>query len=144
VTPNRWDAWEPQEPAADFAERTVAAALRERVARRRTSSRRWIGAVALAATLVAGAAWGFSAWPSRGGAPPSPAEVTAPGEPVRSVDLHLAHEAVAPAAPPPSSAMPPRRKVLAPEPERSGPDAGRKVILPRCDCAPDQVMCTCF
>ena len=152
MTPNRWDGWEAQEPSADFADRTVAAALRERgVRRRRGGGRRWVGVVAIAATLVAGAAWGFSAWPSRRVAPappPPPVEITAPVAPVAAPRVTAARDdaptasALAPSAPTP--AAPRRRKLLASGPESNIPDAGHKPIVPRCDCAPDQVMCTCF
>ena len=137
---HRRDAWEPQEPALDFADRTVAAALRERGARRRASSRRWIVMGAMAATLVAGAAWGFSSSPARRSAPPPSVDVAVPVAPVHSVDLLGTREPPAPTAPAPvgpSSATPSHRR--APEPERSVPGAARKVMVPQCECAPEAI-----
>ena len=150
MTSNRWDAWEPQEPPEGFARRTVDLVLREPPRRRRVLGVRWIRVAAAAAMLFGGAAWGFSAWSrDRGSAPVVPIAPRAASRPAPSAPPALSHpldladtESPAPVAAPSMTARPRRPRVRAPE--ISAPDAGRKVIVPTCDCAPDQVLCSCF
>jgi hypothetical protein len=153
MTSNRWDAWEPQAPPEDFAQRTVAIALqeaqREPQARRRVGPARWVSLAAAATMLVGGAAWGFSAWSVGRAVPMSPTAAPTAPESLRSMQPLLPHSFTpadagtrAPAAAPSTVVRP--RKPLGALPESSAPDAGRKVIVPACDCVPDQVMCTCF
>jgi hypothetical protein len=146
--PEPWSAWKADEPPGDFAERTVALALRERVVRRHARMRH-LGLIGVAATLMAGGvAWGFahgsarpdtvipSAIPARILVEPSAVNsTTAPlrdldaGDPldaaVRTVVSPLGH---------------PRPKGAAP----IAADAGPKVVVPPCECIRDKVMCTCF
>jgi hypothetical protein len=148
MTSNRWDAWEPQEPSEDFARRTVAIALRERQARGRAGRARWSVTVVLAAMLaglVGGAAWGFSAWSDHRTAPLAPIPSPAAPDPVRPVELLSRILPPGDAGSPvPAPAATSRPRKLHAAPEKSAPDAGRKVIVPACDCVPDQVLCTCF
>jgi hypothetical protein len=150
---NRWDAWKAQEPPADFAVRTVAAALAERAQRRRArrlAARRAVVACAMAAVMVASAAWGYTAWKTR----VESSERASPASIVAAQDVRSATN------PPPawSSFVPaPRASVevpLAPRPApppirrkvdvASLPDAGHKVMRPQCECSPHEEMCTCF
>jgi hypothetical protein len=143
MTP-RFD-WQAQEPSPDFAARTVAAHLRAR-ARRPAVARRWIAVGGLAAVMVAGAAWGFTSLrgEARGSAvalavepPEAPVASVVEAPPVMAAELP---DASLEAAAPPAR---PRHRVAAPA-ASAAPDAGRKVMLPRCDCEFDQVMCTCY
>ena len=145
MTSNRWDAWEPQEPPEGFAGRTVAVLLEDRVVPRRAGGARWIRVAAAAAMLTGGAAWGFSAWTGGRSAPRMLPTVTPAAPEVRSMEPLFAHPYAVPDAgiPEPAVTARPRRPHVA-GPESGPPDAGRRVIVPPCDCAPDQVICTCF
>ncbi len=144
MTLHRWDAWEPREPPDDFAERTVAVALRERRARRRGNGVRWVGLGAAAAMLIGGAAWGLSARSVKRDRAPEPV-ASIPATPARSMDLLPVRPLdLADAGARCPVVTPAYRKPQVAAPESSASDAGRKVIVPRCDCALDQVMCTCF
>jgi hypothetical protein len=155
MTPDRWDAWEPQEPGNEFAERTVAAALRERRSRRNPRGARWVAVGIAAAMLVSGAAWGFSSWstgrhaakavipPLSAGAKPAVPPSTRSAEPIAPAPLDTVDAGAATPLDVPAPHV--HRKSSVPvAPAIGGPDAGRKVIVPHCDCAPDQVMCSCF
>jgi hypothetical protein len=156
MTSNRWDAWEPQAPPEDFAQRTVAIALQEAVqevpAHGRVGRARWVIVAAAATMLVGGAAWGFSSWSVIRAVPMSPTAAPTAPEPLRAMGPLLSRS-FAPAAPvdagtrapvaAPSTVARPRKPQRV-APESSAPDAGRKVIVPACDCVPDQVMCSCF
>jgi hypothetical protein len=149
MTSNRWDAWEPQEPPEDFAERTVATALEEALreprARRRGRRERWALLAAAAVMLVGGAAWGFSAWSVSRASRLAPVATPPAPAPARSMQPLLIHSFTPPDAGNPAPvAAPVVARPRRPQAPESAPDAGRKVIVPACDCAPDQVMCTCF
>jgi hypothetical protein len=143
MTHSRWKAWHAQEPPSGFTERTVAALLRDRGRRRTFGGRRWALAVAMAAVLVGGAAWGLGGFslPSRSlPAPPAPATIEPRPEPPARVVHEPPAEITPPAVPAPSV---PRRRVEAPPPATSA-SAGRKVVLPRCYCSPNEAICDCF
>jgi hypothetical protein len=147
---NRWDAWKAQDPPADFAARVVAGSLAERSERQR--SRRlaapWtVAAAAMAAVMVAGAAWGLTAWKTRAVSAHKPsAQFVVTTEAVRPVvppppPPMASTSTAALTTPPPVVASPPvHRKVETASP----PDPGRKVMLPPCACSPHEEMCTCF
>jgi hypothetical protein len=154
MKPSRWDAWAAQEPSPGFADRTVAAALVARRRGRRAAARRWMALGALAAMFVTAGAWAFASLLPRRAASPTPESVMPPiaSHPVDLVRPgHLAEVNDVSSAPPRPAPRDEAHKRPAPaatvEPRPVGamaPDAGRQVIRPRCDCAPDQVMCTCF
>jgi hypothetical protein len=150
MTRSRWDAWTAQEPSPSFADRTVAAVLVARRGARRTAARRWVALVALAAVFATAGAWAFSAFAPRRAATPAiegatapiashPVELVRPGRPAEVKDLRP------PPAPRETRKPPTPAETSEPRPvDAVAPDRGRPVIRPRCDCAPDQVMCTCF
>jgi|HubBroStandDraft_6_1064221.scaffolds.fasta_scaffold1226047_2 hypothetical protein len=149
MTPERRAAWTAQEPPPDFADRTVAALLRERARARPHTSKRWMAGVLIAAVLVAGAAFGLTGVVGR----PRPDPATPPA-PVR---VEVSHDGCAScrAAPPvdrveappapskdPVRRIPRREATLPPSSVDAGTSTGVK--LPRCDCSFDQVICTCY
>jgi hypothetical protein len=144
MTPDRWDAWEPQAPPDDFARRTVAIVLRQRRATRRAGMARWSVALAAAAVMIGGVAWGFSAWSDRSAVRLSPVPAPTAPDPVRSLAPLARPLLPAEAGVPTPIATPSRPRRPRTPPEMGASDAGRKVIVPECDCVPDQVMCTCF
>jgi len=148
---NRWDAWPAQQPPPDFAERTVAAVLRERRPRRVLRRRRSAIVGAMAAVMVAGAAWGFTAW-SGGRTAPARVPAAPPEAPTHVVSATRLPDAPASrdagseetaATPPPARRAPPPPP---PPPSRPHvtPDAGRRVMVPRCECTADDVLCSCL
>ncbi len=136
-------AWPAQEPPADFAERTALLVLEQRRRSLRLRRRALTGG-AVAAVMIAGGAWGF-------------ARSARPREAVQSLPASTATLEVVSPAPkiePPSVAAP-ALEPRAPVPLRhrkseayaptAPPDAGRKVILPRCNCSPSEAtICDCF
>jgi hypothetical protein len=146
MTPERREAWRPQEPSPDFADRTVAALLRERTRVQPRASKRWMAGVVMAAVLVSGAAFGLTGMVRH----PRPA---APPPPV-PIGVEVSHDVCVTAAPPaerteappaPTQDVPRRapRRALPPNADAgAGTPAGVK--FPRCDCSVDQVLCTCF
>jgi hypothetical protein len=132
-----WSSWGAQVPSPEFAERAVEAMLEDRRARYAPRSRRWLVALAAAAVLAAGGAWGLAAHSSRPVAVPVVA-LSPPSTPAPSIDP-IAEPPSAPSSPP--LALLPRRKVRAPTHAR---DAGTKPILPRCNCSPNDAICDCI
>jgi hypothetical protein len=147
MTSNRLKAWQAQVPEADFAERTVAALARDRRRRRTLTGRRWIVMGAMAAVLIAGGAWGYASLSSlqahsRAAPFATPPTIRAPDPSPRQPVALPEHPApVSPASPPASL---PHRKVEAPAPVSSPPNAGRTVVVPRCYCSPNEAICDCF
>jgi hypothetical protein len=147
MTSERLNAWTPQEPPPDFADRTMAVLLRERSRRRPRVSKRWIAGGLMAAVLVAGAAFGLTGVVRRPRSGPA-----APRAPTRisvTQDDAALSRAVPPvdrAEVPPAPAQDTLRRM--PRLEASAADAGARppthVKVPRCDCSFDQVICTCF
>jgi hypothetical protein len=140
-----FDAWRAQEPPPDFADRAVRRFLLQR-RRGGWTPRRWFVLGALAATTVAGAAWGYSAFTAQ---PPAarlaPAvEPPRPEPPPRTTWVPPPVPLpTAPPSPPPivAPARPLHRPAAAPP--AAAPDAGRKVMVPRCACDND-VLCSCL
>jgi hypothetical protein len=142
--PNAYSTWRAQSPRPDFAERTVAAILRDRTTSRPASRpRRWIGAFAMAGVLIAAGALAWAAIPRAAGtvlsAPSivradtgprreSPPVVQAPAVPRSSTET----PAPIPRIP---AAKAPRHKEAVPT------NKGGRVNLPRCGCG--QMICDC-
>jgi hypothetical protein len=141
---NQWKAWPAQSPSADFAERTLVALVRDRRGRFAWLGRRWFMAAAMAAVLIAGGAFGLMRFSSPR-TPPSPGALPS-AVTTRTTAEPPAIPAVRPAEPrtseAPVSATPARRRLEAPA--AGPPDAGRRVILPRCNCSPNEAICDCF
>jgi hypothetical protein len=146
MTPEHRESWTPQEPPTDFADRTVAALLRERARSRPRTSKRWIAGSLLAAVLVSGAAFGLNGIVRR--TAPGPAAAPAPIRVEVSRDACASCGAVAPTdrveAPPDPPRRLPRREATHPTTADAGARAPTGVRVPRCDCSFDQVICTCF
>jgi len=140
MTPRGFSGWPSQSPPPDFAERAVAAILRERSRRARGRPVRRIAAVAVAAVLVAGGAWARMALPRTPKTVPAPV-ITETRTTVAN-DAPAVERAVTvrEAAPEPPRATvtpaPPRR----PRDRVAAPDAGR-VRVPMCNCV--QTICDC-
>jgi len=145
MTPNPWPSWRAQTPSADFAERTVGAILRERNTRRHQgAARRWVLIAAAATVLVAGGAWGWTTLPRETPPRPAPSSVPAPALPTSDPTSRAVREpAERPDPPhrPPPPAMPSARRKEVPALSPS-PDAGRRVIVPRCNC--QEGICDCL
>jgi hypothetical protein len=149
MTSNRWKMWKEQEPPADFVDRTVAALMTER--RRPPSLGTWRRAAvaAAAAVLIAGGAFGLGGASLRASRRIAPATIGLPTSgPLLIIDPPRSQPALR-AAPsettqPAHSSVPvpPRRKLEAPA--TGAADAGRKVVLPRCYCSPNEAICDCF
>lgn len=160
--------WPAQEPPADFAARTTAVLLRSAPAEVAASSggvrrrKRWSIAL-LAATSLTATAWGalhFGSGPSEAPAPTPPVQAL-PSPPPGVSDARLApprpaeeqvQEAVeepsrAPARKPsrPAPGQPSRQTPAAePPPPASTSDEMRPLLVPRCECAPHGVICSCI
>ena len=144
MTPKATRSWPAQTPGADFADRTVAAIVRDRATgHARARPRRWLGVLGVAAVLAAAGAWAGVTLPRasrlqespRSGAPKvsGAIEAPAPERPaaVREPEPERPGAQVPPFAPAP---RPPREPALR-------PDAGRAVRVPRCNCV--QAICDC-
>ena len=140
--------WHAQAPSADFAERTTLAILRERSARRNEwGLGRRLAMAAAAAIFVAGGAWGWTRLPKSG--PLRPEQESAPPSPAPSgvAPTPAAHAPIEPPSDPPrkSPAVTPpslRRKEPLPVFSAPSPDAGRRIIVPRCNC--QEAICDCL
>ena len=143
MRPGRFDAWHAQEPPADFAERAVRRFLQQR-RRGGWTPRRWFALGAIAATTVAGAAWGYSAFTAREVPAVRVAPPVEPPTPAPPPKVTAAPPPVAVAPPAPSPVLVPARPVHRPSaPPATAPDAGRRVMVPRCACDND-VLCSCL
>ena len=160
MTSNPWRGWGAQTPSPDFAARAVAQILRDknerpnvlalsavsRTSRLTSGARRWVTFAAAAVVLMAGGAWAWTALPRAlqpppaaprpvAAMPPAPPRVPAttikPPDPIPEVTYK---------PPTPSVVLPPRRKEV--PSAASLPDAGRRVIVPPCDC--HDVLCACL
>jgi hypothetical protein len=139
--------WSAQNPPPDFAARTVTAILRDRsVHHERRGGGRWLLIAAAAAMTIAGGALAFTALPRAERLP----AVTDPNAPPPG-RVHEALPAVQATADPPKGparkppappAIAPSRRKEAPPTPSSGPDAGRRLILPRCNC--QEAICDCL
>jgi hypothetical protein len=141
MTPHVSNAWRPQSPGADFAERTVAAILRDRIERRRTARpRRWMSVIAIAAFVIAAGALAWAALPRI-----PRAVVSRPSVAPMTIDPAKESPAAGPASPVAKPSTEHRRAVPAAAPPRHKetlvPDRGRKMNLPRCNCV--QTICDC-
>lgn len=144
MKPNAYGAWHAQSPRADFAERTLAAILRDRVESRRTSRPRpWVGAFAMVAVLIAAGAWAWAALPKTARTWVStPSVVRAAAEPRRE-SVPVVHASPVPESstetpapiPVAPAAKAPRHKEAVPT------NMGGRVNLPRCGCG--QMICDC-
>jgi hypothetical protein len=136
--------WPAQSPRADFADRAVAAIVRDGALRRAAARpRRLLGAMAIAAVLVAGGAWARVSLPR---APRAQATLPSAGPTASSATKTPAAEhasaAPEPARNPPRPQAPPPTPSLKRSPvPAAAPDAGRRVRVPMCNCA--QAICDC-
>ena len=144
MTSPRWNLWRASGPPADFADRIVAELVldgRRRRARRRRPS---ILVAAFAAVMVAGGACGFASLSARSvrqHAPAKPVMTTTQAATRAATAAPLVPSGAPPAPPPPPPTRPARST---PAPAGVGHDAGRKVILPHCNCSPNESICDCF
>lgn len=158
--------WPAQEPPHDFALRTTAALLRSPPTEVPSTSsgavrrpKRWSIAL-LAATSLTATAWGalhFGGGPAEP-APPTPPVPVLPSTPQPEVsDARLApprpaedqlQEAVEepPRAPASKPSRPAPRQTPAADPPApaSTSDERRPLLVPRCECAPRGVVCSCI
>lgn len=152
MTREGWESFRAQAPPAGFADRVVAAALRERRERwgrgPHARARRAVFVAVAATLLVGGAAWAFSRWARPAAvavaAPSVPVANTSPQEqPARTalplLDAGTERDAGGRVPAPPVLHRPKSVKVA----DAKG-DGGAKVIVPACECIRDQGICTCF
>jgi hypothetical protein len=142
MTPNVYRTWHAQSPRLDFAERTVAAMMRDRIeSRRGTRPHRWMTAFAVACVLVVVGALAWAALPRTATKAPAAADVAAaPPEVPRTIPPLW--RAPAAAEPPTAAVPPPLPAVKAARHKETVPaDKNRHVNLPRCSC--DPMICDC-
>jgi hypothetical protein len=140
--------WRAQAPSADFAEQTTLAILRERSVRRSEwGFGRRLAMAAAAAIFVAGGAWGWTRRPKSepprleyGSALPSPAPSVVAPSPVARPPIEPPSDP--PRKSPAIATPPPRRKEAPPVSSALWPDAGRRIIVPRCSC--QEAICDCL
>lgn len=145
---NPWLGWRAQTPSSHFAARTVASILRDQNERRtKGGAHRWLGVAAAAMVLIAGGAWAWTALPRTATSlvkretVPVPAQTTPKPSPTAREPAQSVPEPPhkLPASP---SVIAPRRKETASPPTVSSSDAGRKIIVPRCNC--QEAICDCL
>jgi hypothetical protein len=157
MTSNGWNAWRPQTPPSDFAARAAAAAVRDHHERRRRSlRRRWVAAAMLAAAMIGGSALALTGLRARTEPQREAIQPQGKGGVVPLQGKSGPHQGKgAPPSPPPEMLRPePAPPVSAPTvrpkkreapPASSAPaDAGRPLVVPRCNCQQGQVLCDCI
>jgi hypothetical protein len=149
MKPNGWDAWRPQEPPSDFAARAAAAVVRDRRERQRSARRRSIGVGMLAAAMIGGSAFGLAALvgAKRTVTPDVRPPIRYPAPVATRMPVATALPAASAQAEPvpAASAAPLRIKKREAAPAAGAlVDAGRPLIVPRCSCGPEQVVCDCL
>ena len=143
MKPGRWSQWEAQPPSPDFADRVVAAALRDRAAGPRTRRMRRSAAVLVIAALLGSAGvWAHAAL-RRGSAvqPPAASPAVETSAPVRDPEPARERAPAAPAPESPAIAPLPRRAIPSVPRPVAAPDAGRRLRVPMCNCT--QGICDC-
>lgn len=162
MRPIAYSGWRAQRPAPDFAERTVAAILRDRatsggtVRPRGTETRlarapwpttyrsRRMSAFAIACLLVIAGAWGaWAALPRTAGrAAPLPDVVRIDVTSISAPLWRVPAESLRTIDPPRPLPAPARPAAKAPQRKETVPaDKARRVNLPRCGCDPE--ICDC-
>jgi hypothetical protein len=155
MTTQDLNQWPAQEPPEGFPDRAVAAMLTSRGARpRRRMERRWVAGLALAAVLAAAGAWGMVEL-KRSREPKAPAIATAmmpasatapaaspPLVPVAAAVPSASQPTPVLATPPSAPVRPKPSASAAPAPSASAPGE-KKIIVPRCECPPNEGFCTC-
>jgi len=147
MTSNPKLGWSAQSPPPDFAARTVTAILRDRNGRHeRRGGGRWLLIAAAVAITMAGGALAFTALPRAGWRPALTASNAPPPRPVdeapRAVQATADPPKEPPTKPPAPPAIAPSRRKETPLTQSSEPDAGRRLILPRCNC--QEAICDCL
>lgn len=143
MTPHVGSAWPAQKPPGEFAERTVDAILRDRMARRSSARpRRWWGVWAIAAVLAAGGAWASIVLPQAPQAYVSvpPASKTDIGPAATTVQPTATQPLVTEGPSRPPQGAPPAAPRRYREPAAAH-DAGRRARVPLCNCV--QTICDC-
>ncbi len=148
-----WTQWPAEQPPPDFADRMAERLLQAPgpMVRPSRSPRRWLAAIALAAVLVGTTAWAMVHYArTHAPAPPAPVAEQPAAAPEPSAPSKALPGAVAPTPPPeepaPVSALPtPRPKVSAAASTPVAPPSAsvRHIVVPRCECGPASVICTC-
>lgn len=150
--------WPIEDPPQDFVDRTTAAVLRaQTAAQRRSRTRRWILAGALAAALVNAAAFAMVAHERRhaqqfvqplstAAVQTASARVVQPHTEPATTTSASTPEPMAPVAKPPPSASHHRPVASASASVSAAPAvaSGFKPPAPRCDCVEGVSMCTCL
>lgn len=151
MKPTDLQAWRPQAPPRDFADRTTAAVLRDRASTRASARAvRWPVSLAAACLLVAAGAW---AWRSHR-VPPGPA-VTSTPLPAAPPAVRPPAGPARPAPAPPSPPLPSLPDRVAPTPRPRVPAASAtavaapsastapsaRVVVPPCTC--NELGCEC-
>jgi len=151
-----WTQWPADEPPPDFTDRMVGRLLEasEPLPRPARSRRRWVMGLALAAVLAATSAWAVMQYARQHAAVPEPPAVEQPAaapQPSPSPSPVVGALAPAPSASEPEEPAPvasPARVKAKPPASASAPvppasASARHVIVPRCECGPASVICTC-
>jgi hypothetical protein len=148
MMPTPSSAWQAQSPSADFADRALAAVLRDRSHTPiRRHPRRWAPLALAACVLMAGVAWGWSVRVHAPRIEPRQAELTAPattsapfGEVAapRLSPLQSPRVTNRPVAAPAASGAP---RVKATPPSPAPPLPAPPMMIPRCSC--NELACDC-
>jgi hypothetical protein len=146
MTDDFWQAWSGQPPPPGFAERTTAHVFERERSLARMQRRRAVWITAAAVLLGTASAWAMRELGHR--APPRPAGIAAPApaerDPIReSPSAVVAPIAIPAAEPVPSveSAAPRRKPSARPATSAAPPPI---IHVPRCECVPNEGLCTCL